>query len=63
MVEQLFEFICECGEGGCEARVRMPLGEYEDVRSQDDRFAVKPGHETPDLEHYRPVLRAAVKRS
>jgi hypothetical protein len=48
--EQLFEFICECGEGGCEARVRMPLGEYEDVRSQDDRFAVYPGHENEEIE-------------
>jgi hypothetical protein len=24
---------------------------YERVRSQDDRFVVRPGYETPDLEH------------
>jgi hypothetical protein len=46
------EFLCECGEdGGCGERIRMPLEAYERVRAQDDRFAVKPGHETPELEH------------
>jgi hypothetical protein len=45
------EFMCECGEdGGCGERIRMPLQTYERVRAQDDRFAVKPGHETPELE-------------
>jgi hypothetical protein len=28
----------------------MTLQEYEDVRAQDDRFAVRPGHEMPELE-------------
>jgi hypothetical protein len=45
-----FEFLCECGEGGCDARVRMPLSEYEEIRSQDDRFAVSPGHENEEIE-------------
>jgi hypothetical protein len=45
------EFLCECGdEGGCGERIRMPLDVYERVRAQDDRFAVKPGHETLELE-------------
>ena len=45
------EFFCECGdEGGCGERIRIPLEVYERVRAQDDRFAVKPGHETPELE-------------
>jgi hypothetical protein len=45
------EFMCECGvEGGCGQRVRMPLPEYDKVRQQDDRFVVRPGHETPELE-------------
>ena len=29
----------------------MTLAEYEIVRSQDDRFALVPGHETDGLEH------------
>jgi hypothetical protein len=45
------DFLCECGEdGGCGQRVRVPLATYERVRSQDDRFVVRPGHETPELE-------------
>jgi hypothetical protein len=46
------ELLCECGaEGGCGERVRMPLAAYEQVRAQDDRFVVRPGHETPELEY------------
>jgi hypothetical protein len=50
-----FEFHCECGAGagnapGCEEQVEMTLKEYEEVRAQNDRFVVRPGHETPKLE-------------
>ena len=45
------DFLCECGEeGGCGQRVRVPLDVYKRVRAQDDRFVVRPGHETPELE-------------
>lgn len=47
-----FEFLCECGrEEVCHTTVELTLVEYERVRSQDDRFAVHPGHETDVLEH------------
>ena len=50
--EEQFAFQCECGAaGGCEGRLLMTLAEYERVRSQRDRFAVMPGHETPAIEH------------
>jgi hypothetical protein len=46
------EVHCECGtEGGCGERLVIPVAVYEQVRSQDDRFVVVPGHETPDLEY------------
>ena len=53
--ETLFEFICECGAsdgeaGRCDERVLMTINEYDQVRSQDDRFVVWPGHETDWLE-------------
>jgi hypothetical protein len=53
--ETLFEFLCECGgddasDVGCEKHLRMRIQEYEKVRSQDDRFAVYPGHEQDALE-------------
>ena len=44
------DFLCECGEeGGCGQRVRVPLDVYNRVRAQDDRFVVRPGHETPTI--------------
>src|SRR5215207_1498101 len=52
--ETLFEFLCECGgdDGDitCVEHVQMTIEEYEQVRSQDDRFAVYPGHEQEELE-------------
>jgi hypothetical protein len=51
-----FEFHCECGQADdegditCEERVAMTLQEYEEVRAQDDRFAIVPGHENVALE-------------
>jgi hypothetical protein len=48
---QYVDFLCECGrDEGCPAELAMTVAEYESVRSQDDRFALKPGHETPELE-------------
>src|ERR687887_187477 len=46
----LVEFHCECGRDGCTERVRMTVAEYEHVRADNDRFAVVPGHETPEME-------------
>jgi hypothetical protein len=52
--ETFFEFLCECGgdddELSCVEHVQMTVEEYESVRSQDDRFAVYPGHEQEELE-------------
>ncbi len=50
--EALFEFLCECGQDDeCDmTTIHLTLAEYEEVRTQDDRFAVYPGHETADLE-------------
>jgi hypothetical protein len=49
--EQTFSFACECGKvDSCHASVLMTLAEYERVRSQQDRFAVLPGHQTDEIE-------------
>jgi hypothetical protein len=48
--DQLFEFRCECSTPACEEQVRMTLEEYDEVRHQDDRFVVVPGHETAAIE-------------
>ncbi len=44
------KFHCECGDESCTEWIWMSVSEYEAVRSQDDRFVVVPGHETPGLE-------------
>ena len=50
--EHEFDFQCECGQvEGCESRVLMTRAAYEHVRAQQDRFAVAPGHQTPEIEH------------
>jgi hypothetical protein len=52
--ETFLEFLCECGgddgDFSCVEHVQMTIEEYEQVRSQDDRFAVYPGHERTELE-------------
>jgi hypothetical protein len=46
----LVEFVCECGDRSCTARVRLTLDEYEAVRADSRRFVVVPGHVFPDVE-------------
>ena len=49
--EQPLEIHCECGSfPSCEVQIRITPAAYERVRAQDDRFAVAPGHETPEIE-------------
>lgn len=45
-----YEFLCECGNTGCAARIALALGEYERIHADPARFAIVPGHEEPDVE-------------
>ena len=45
-----FDFVCECGEESCHARIPLSLAEYEAVRRDSRTFVVVPGHEIPDVE-------------
>src|SRR5436190_12454397 len=47
---ELLDFRCECGKPACESLVSMTASEYEHVRSDNDRFAVLPGHEEEEIE-------------
>jgi hypothetical protein len=38
-------FVCECGHLGCNSMVELQISEYEEVRTNFDRFLVIPGHE------------------
>ena len=44
------DLLCECGVQDCTDTLAMSAEEYELVRAGPLRFAVKPGHETHDVE-------------
>jgi hypothetical protein len=44
------ELVCECGVRTCIERFPMDVAEYERLRADPTTFAVKPGHELPDVE-------------
>jgi hypothetical protein len=44
------DFLCECGNVDCTEAIALRDDEYEHVRSDPLLFAVKPGHEIPDVE-------------
>jgi hypothetical protein len=48
--DELLDFRCECGRPDCESFISMTAREYEHVRSDNDRFAVAPGHEEAEIE-------------
>jgi hypothetical protein len=37
-------WVCECADTECHEPIELTLGEYEELRSHPDRFAVVPGH-------------------
>ena len=43
-------FRCECWQADCNERIPLSGGEWEEVRSKPNRFAVAPGHVAADLE-------------
>jgi hypothetical protein len=45
-----FEIVCECGDSACTDRIELTRDEYEAVRDESDQFAVRYGHEIPDIE-------------
>jgi hypothetical protein len=42
--------LCECGSGQCDERIALREDEYEQLRGVPTHFAVRPGHEIPDVE-------------
>lgn len=50
VLTEKIEFVCECGESSCIERFTMDREQYERLRADPTTFAVKPGHETVDVE-------------
>jgi hypothetical protein len=44
-LEQPIPFLCECSDKRCFAHIRLMLPEYDDVRSDPQRYLTIPGHE------------------
>ncbi len=42
--------VCECGDESCLEQIEISLEAYEALRSDPALFAIKPGHEIPDVE-------------
>ena len=43
-------WVCECGDATCIQQIEMSAEEYQALRANPLRFAVRPGHEIPDVE-------------
>jgi hypothetical protein len=50
MVTGTMTILCECGKIDCMEQIELTVDEYGALRSEPTHFAVKPGHEIPDLE-------------
>jgi hypothetical protein len=48
--DALAPFLCECADERCTQIVELTLEEYEDVRSDDGRSLMAPGHAVADDE-------------
>jgi hypothetical protein len=44
------EWVCECADTNCTARLGATLDEYETVRSNPRTFIISPGHIYPEVE-------------
>jgi hypothetical protein len=42
--------ICECASTECNEQIELTQAEYENLRRIPTHFAVKPGHDIPDVE-------------
>jgi len=45
-----YDFLCECSDPACAARVVLTPAEYEHVRAEPTRFVVAKGHALPEIE-------------
>lgn len=43
-------FYCECSDASCKKRIRVSLGDYNEIHAERDCFIVKGGHEIPAIE-------------
>jgi len=44
------DILCECARAECVDRISIKRAEYEELRSDPHQFAIRPGHDEPDVE-------------
>jgi hypothetical protein len=44
------EWVCECGDETCFEKVSVSIEEYQRIRSHEDWFFIRPGHDKPEVE-------------
>ena len=42
--------VCECGDETCTEEINIGVAEYEALRAQQTRYAIRPGHDGPPTE-------------
>jgi len=47
---QTLRIVCECGEQECVEQLELTPRAYEAIRDESTLFAIKPGHDAPDVE-------------
>src|SRR3954466_12936858 len=48
--KRAIDFVCECADPNCSAVIELTHEEYESIRRAPTHFAIKPGHEMPEIE-------------
>jgi uncharacterized protein (DUF1499 family) len=46
-----YAFLCECSDVSCVERIKLTLREYQYIRAEPTRFAVKRNHVIQEIEH------------
>ena len=45
-----FDALCECSDASCVTTIPVTAEEYASVRARGERFALRAGHEVPEIE-------------
>jgi hypothetical protein len=49
-LQDQLDLLCECGRAECVDRITLTHAEYEELRSDSHQFAIRQGHDKPDVE-------------
>ena len=53
--DMTIQFICECSDERCKARISPPLSTYQEIHLNRSSYILKPGHEVSNIENVTQV--------